>query len=374
LTVINWAGGRTGAAERPVLSRPSHSSPSAVTSRRSPWVYDGCTDLVIALGWIPLFLLAHQAVGGHGLLGDVDLARIVDLTLLVSFMHQPLTLGLVYGDSRQLSQRRRLFVAAPFIAVAVALVAVREHLWIVVPVAAVWNTVHTLQQRYGLCRIYSRKAGYGSARLDRAILYLTMGVALLLVGANPATTRLLERVQIGDNNASAVRALANVRPFALALFVPVAVAAVLVALALVRQEGRGRGPNLGKWIYQSSSVALILSIAVDPAAGFVAYVAAHAVEYVIVVYRNARSRTSGAEGERTILGRLATTRPGRLLYVGTIMGLAAVAHDHLTTDGYLVVLYTVGALHFTYDGVIWKLRKPAVADSFAIARAAPSAA
>ena len=35
-----------------------------------------------------------------------------------------------------------------------------------------------------------------------------------------------------------------------------------------------------------------------------------------------------------------------------------------------MVLYTVGVLHFLYDGFIWKLRKPAVAAGFAI-RPAP---
>jgi hypothetical protein len=31
-----------------------------------------------------------------------------------------------------------------------------------------------------------------------------------------------------------------------------------------------------------------------------------------------------------------------------------------------VVLYTVGVLHFIYDSVIWKIRKPVVAADFAI--------
>jgi hypothetical protein len=39
-----------------------------------------------------------------------------------------------------------------------------------------------------------------------------------------------------------------------------------------------------------------------------------------------------------------------------------------------VVLFTVGALHFLYDGFIWKLRKPAVAADFAIASAATASA
>src|SRR5689334_7168275 len=109
-------------------------------------------------------------------------------------MHQPLTLGFVYADGRHFAQRRWLFTVAPFVALVVALIAVHWNLWLAVPVAAVWNTVHTLQQRYGLSRIYSRKAGYGSALLDRAVFYTWMVAALLLVAANPSTTSLLSRV------------------------------------------------------------------------------------------------------------------------------------------------------------------------------------
>ena len=82
-------------------------------------------------------------------------------------MHQPLTLPFVYGDGRQFAQRRRLFTWAPVVILGAVIIGVTMNLWIVVPIAAVWNTIHTLQQRYGLSRIYSRKAGYGSALLDR---------------------------------------------------------------------------------------------------------------------------------------------------------------------------------------------------------------
>jgi hypothetical protein len=281
-------------------------------------------------------------------------------------MHQPLTLGFVYADGRQFAQRRSLFVLAPVVAVGVALAAVRWNLWIAVPVAAVWNTVHTLQQRYGLSRIYSRKAGYGSAFLDRALVYSWMVAALLLVAANTATTHLLDRVDLGANNDAAVRILADARPYALALFVPVAILTACVTIALVRQEARTAQPNPAKWLYQAGSLGLIASIAINPAAGFVAYVAAHAVEYTIVVYRNARTRTKGPDGERTPLGRLALTRAGRFAYVAAVMGGAYAVHALVVGPSYLVVLYVIGSLHFLYDGVIWKLRRPAVAATFAI--------
>src|SRR3954468_15927060 len=108
-----------------------------------PWIYDRATDVVIALIWIPVFFIARQAVAGDGLLGNISLTRLVELTLLVSFMHQPLPLPLVYADGRQFSQRRALFTWAPIVAVTAALVAVGFNLWIVVPIAAIWNTIHT---------------------------------------------------------------------------------------------------------------------------------------------------------------------------------------------------------------------------------------
>ena len=38
----------------------------------------------------------------------------------------------------------------------------------------------------------------------------------------------------------------------------------------------------------------------------------------------------------------------------------------LPPDVYLVVVYTIGLLHFLYDGFIWKTRRPAVAADFGV--------
>ncbi len=42
-------------------------------------------------------------------------------------------------------------------------------------------------------------------------------------------------------------------------------------------------------------------------------------------------------------------------------------HGVLGPDVYLVVVYTIGLLHFLYDGFIWKTRRPAVAADFGVA-------
>ena len=375
----------------PSADRQMPGPPVAAPATRTRWIFSGGPDLLIALCWVPLWLAGHRLVAGHGAHDDALLRSAVAGVFLLSFLHQPVTLALVYGDANQFRQRRRLFLWTPPLTVAVIIVAVALHLWIVIPIAAIWNTVHTLQQRYGLARIYSRKAGYGSARLDRWVLYAWMAAALLAVAANPGTLGLVQRVALDNVNGGGVHLLTDARPWAVVMLVPAAVTALWLTGALVRQEltqraragaaagdgvaggaAMGGGPggpanpaNPAKWLYQASSLLLIASIAVDPAAGFIAYVGAHAIEYFVVAYKTTQSRYEESAGS-SLLGRLAHRTPGRLAGFGAVVAVAVVAHARLEGSVFNVVLYTVGVLHFLYDGVIWKLRKPAVAADFAI--------
>jgi hypothetical protein len=339
------------------------------------WIYGRGTDLFIAWCWVPVWFVGHAISAGHD---DDLLRRALGAAFLLSFMHQPLTLGLVYGDARQFNQRRRLFLWAPVVTVAVVWVALTSHLWVVIPIAAVWNTVHTLQQRYGLSRIYARKSGYGSAFLDRAVLYAWMGCAVVVVAASARTTALVRRIGLDGVNAGGVRLLTDARPVALLLLVPLAVWAVAVTAALVRQEAGEVAPNRAKWGYQSSSLLLITALAVDPAAGFIAYVAAHAIEYFVVVYKTTASRYGMRAAAQPRPGGplpwVARSAAGRVAALVAVAGLAFAAHARLNGEVYDGVLYTVGILHFLYDGFIWKLRKPAVASDFAIPEATPGGA
>ena len=244
--------------------------------------------------------------------------------------------------------------------------AVAFNLWVVIPIAAIWNTVHTLQQRYGLSRIYGRKSGYGSARLDRWVLYAWMAAAVLAVAAQPGIPGLVRRVSLDGVNAGGVRLLTDARPWALALLVPAGLVAFGLAAALICQEaaqvaraargvgvggigrrrrrGRSRrragrrvpaaprpapGANPAKWLYQGSSLLLIASIAVDPAAGFIAYVGAHAIEYFVVVYKTTETRYGRERDGSTVLGRAAHRPAGRAACFAAVVGVALLAHARL---------------------------------------------
>ena len=333
---------------------------------RARWIYGPRADLLIALCWVPLWAVGHVLSAGRGPADDDLLRRALAATFVISFLHQPLTLGLVYGDPQQFNQRRRLFIWAPVVTVALVTVAVVAQLWVVIPIAALWNTVHTLQQRYGLSRIYARKSGYGSALLDRSVLYAWMVCVVLAVAADPGTTGLVRRVGLDQVNAGGIRLLTDVRPLALVLLAPAGLVALAATAALVRQEARAPAANPAKWGYQASSLVLIASIAVDPAAGFIAYVGAHAVEYFVVVYRTTASRYDGRSDTAGLLPWAARKAPGRITAIALVVALALAVHARLHGDAYDAALYTVGVLHFLYDGFIWKLRRPAVASDFAI--------
>jgi hypothetical protein len=277
--------------------------------------------------------------------------------------------------------RRRLFTWAPPIAVAVLALGVGLNLWLIVPIAAIWNAVHTLQQRYGLLRIHARKSGYGNARLDRAVVFVPFTAVVAVAAALPGTAHQIDRLaeQIGGGqNADAARELVAARPTLLVLSVPLVLAALAVLWAYVRQERYALlhgGADAGKWVYLAGTLTLIGSAAYNPAAGLVAYIAAHAIEYGIIVLRTMRSKydISRARPGRDAagigaLGVLAATRWRRAALVGAFLGLFCLldlwSRGVLSPGVYLTAIYSVGLLHFLFDAVIWKTRRPSVVASF----------
>ena len=148
-----------------------------------------------------------------------------------------------------------------------------------------------------------------------------------------------------------------------------------VFLALVRQERLHLAEaNRAKWVYQGASLLLIASIAWDPLAGFISYVAAHAIEYFIVVYKTMEHRYAAPRERWPLLGKVVHTATGRaaffLAFCVVFFAFDARAQRTIPGQAYDITVYSIGILHFWYDSFIWKLRKPAVAENFGI-RAAP---
>ena len=77
----------------------------AARPRRLPfggWVHGPALDLALMLAWVPFTAAALLAGSNRDALSTV-----VAVTLLISLAHQPLTLGLIYGDPAQFAVARR---------------------------------------------------------------------------------------------------------------------------------------------------------------------------------------------------------------------------------------------------------------------------
>jgi hypothetical protein len=291
---------------------------------------------------------------------------IMGIIFLISFAHQPLTLGLVYGDPAQRNAHRTLYRWAPWVAFALIVVGLNVSLSTVALMAGLWNAEHTLMQRYGVMRIYGRKAGddHGSLEKPMLIIWLVAGVAY--IGGYVDLQRMVHTLGFGGTNARSVGLLGNLTPVARVVFWVAALAGVAFVVRWVRAERRlGSAASRPKHWYALGTAGLIIAVMIDPVAGVAGYVAAHAIEYFAVVHSSLRKRRDGAPVAtitRTPLRRAAAYS----LYFVAIGAMVLLTRSHFDGRLYAFAVLFFGALHILYDGFVWKLRRPAVAASLGI--------
>jgi hypothetical protein len=324
------------------------------------WINGRSGDIVMALCWIPFSLLAI-AVDDN----TTHLQSLMFGVFLFSFFHQPLTMLLVYGDKERFNLRRTLFTWSPLFFVVAVVVSLNINPLILALVAGLWNAEHTLMQRYGITRIYGRMVGQRYGGVEIYMLFSWLIFVLIWVASDPATQDRVATLGLAGTNRRAFELLVDVGsvgghilPFALATV-------ILIAFKWLLEE-RSHSCNRAKYLYLASTAALFAAILVHPLAGYIGYVGSHALEYFILVNRSlengyCRSREGGGA-----LG-MAVRWCGRLGFFGIYLASIAVVVWLLETKAsvfaYSMVFFTVGALHFFYDGFIWKLRQPKVAKS-----------
>lgn len=332
---------------------------------RARWIHGPLPDAALAFCWVPFAVAAHRAVGDRQ-----AIATVLTATFALSFAHQPLTLPIVYGDPEERAARRRLYAWCPFVFLAAAV----GGLWLSVAavsiVAGLWNVEHTLMQRFGITRIYGRKVGEtdpAAARQEKVLLISWLALAATWAAAAEGTEASVRRLPLGEVNQEGLSILADLRTVAAWLLPAVALAAGVSTVRWAKAEaGRWRagGGNPAKLLYLGATAALIGVMLVDPVAGFVGYVGAHAVEYFVIVHTSLANRWT-AEGSGGSMGSLMRTPGGRWRFLAAyavvmlvvVVGLREIGNPRL----YLVTVLTLGGLHVLYDGFVWKLRRPQVA-------------
>ena len=344
----------------------STAAPVPALSTRARWVHGPVLDVAMALSWVPF------AVLGLVLQDDTEqLSWFVGATLLLSFSHQPLTLALVYGDATNFRLRRRVFTWSPLV-FAVAVFATRNiSLATLAIVGGLWNAEHTLMQRYGITRIYGRKSGQDTGRGEKWMLFSWLALAMVWAAADASTPGRVDRTGLGGNNRRGLDILTDLRPAARWLLPVVVVVVVVLTARWLRDEWRrGADGNPAKRFYVASTAMLFGVILVNPIAGFLGYVGAHAVEYFIIVHQSIGPRYASAEIDGGAPVGRAIRRLTRLgfiaVYLSIIVGLVTLLEKYGTVTWYALVVFTLGGMHVFYDGFIWKLRRPDVARSLGL--------
>jgi len=334
---------------------------SASLLRRARFIHGPWADLGVALLWVPFAVAAHLLEGSQS-----SLRTLMGATFVLSFAHQPLTTGLVYGDPAQRALHRRIYAWSPVVFAAAIVIGLNVSLALVALVAGLWNAEHTLMQRYGLTRIYGRKVGDDQGGIEKPMLVSWLVLTLVWAAAFVNIGSLADRIGLGATNRTALDQLERLQPVARVIIVPVVVGVAVLAWRWLQAErSLGSSANPAKHLYLASTAALFLVMMIDPLAGFVAYVGSHAVEYFVIVQRSLRVRSQGPNPDPSPVARLTRTRARRVLvgagYLAAIVWFALVSTSWFDGQLFRFTLLLLGGMHVFYDGFIWKLRRPAVA-------------
>lgn len=317
------------------------------------WIVSPAFDLLFLanLGWLLLLLPGFATPFDTA----IDFWQIYFLTL----PHRWITLVLVLTDpdSRDGRGYRLGFVAAAFaVLVAGAFLGTGAFLCLAM-IDYVWNSWHFASQHSGVLRIYSRNVGGGYDFLERWGLrgFITYGA---LRAAGWAT---------GWIEADGIYLVWLHTADLLLLLVP-------ISLLLTNLIGASRD-RIGKLAYLTSVCLLysgfILSLRFGWGQGIVVFAAAgsmfHAVEYLAIVTHYAtRRETVGSESPFRSLARSWLLFLGLYLLVLGSLG----AWMSLPENGFVVLWQGLNLwmafVHYAYDGMIWKLRRPATAAALGV--------
>lgn len=350
-----------------IITKTTGSTLSAADSNRTlqaRWITGQLPDLTMALSWIPFSLAALAVINNPNWL-----KLLMFSVFLFSFTHQPLSLLLVYGDRQRFELRRNLFIWSPIIFGLLIYFAIHFSPLLLAILAGAWNVEHTLMQRYGITRIYGRMAGQKEGGSELPMLLSWLALAVLWSAYDPNTLERVAALGIRGANLSAFEMLTGWRSTAGFLIIPALLTIVWLTGKWLKEEWH-RPLNPAKHYYLASTLGLFVVMLINPIVGFVGYVGAHAFEYFMIV--NQCMEKSYIEPKQTdsTLGWVANSPLGKygllLAYLGLIVLTVFALEKYASFIVYSMVFFILGALHFFYDGFIWKLRNPKVAQSVGV--------
>lgn len=325
---------------------------------------------LIAFGWLPFYVwVGIDSAGISNWFADDTrgFTAAVAVALALNFVHRQYVLILVYGDRGARAERPRAYVIAPLLAAFVigsvlgsANLVAKTGL---VVALGLWNAWHVIQQRYGLLRVYAGRARGGletprAARADRALVWSSAVLMTCLTA--------LWHVRALDGVPQAELLLTILSPLLIGPVIKGTLAAALVLWLGVAWHWwtieRNATPS-ARWprgLFLLSTLALLaIFVSNGPVVGYLVLGVAHSVEYLAFVHQFGERKYAGTKSNVAAV-LLGSVRRAPLVLAPLLIGYAFL-YEHRFALAYVAYYTTTSALHYLYDGWIWKLRRPSVA-------------
>jgi hypothetical protein len=347
-------------------------------NREQGWIKGPFVDLFFfSFGWV-LALAAFFIVDQTELKAQSRNIILISI-LLFSFLHRHLTFPLVYGDPEQFRLRKKAYIFFPVFFLALTLFAIfytpagagrgfyaaRPLLLFLVVVSVLWNIYHTIMQKVGILRIYSRKSACGKSWVDKALLFAWLIFVFLQLGNDAEVRRQAAGLShAGKMFGKFLELFLSALPFlsALALIV-----ALWITFLYLREEYRHREQfHWPKNLFVLSVLSLYAAFWYDLLAGYAVFGFSHAIEYLAFVYIYAGKKFMQRPVESSWMAR-AARRQGLAMGLYCLVFMTAFLLWRLNSV-LTLGLYILGSsfLHFLYDGWIWKVRDPKVGSPLGI--------
>jgi len=267
----------------------------------------------------------------------------------VTTPHRWITLPLVFLDRERFRERPAAFlgVAGAIMAVCLGVRLSTGALTCLLTIDYLWNGWHFAAQHHGIYRIYGRLADpdrVAGLRWEKLLMRLfLLYVVVRVAGTTWSHSRLEQALRSVD-------------------WVVAAIPLWLVAVDVAQyQTGRA-----GRVLYGASVCSLYLAMlwaAHTERPGLVLMLTTasalfHAIEYLALVGWAVERRHGNRTNEPTLLARVAPCWGLTLAMFLVILGLGGWLLDQHLLQFWLTVNVVVAFMHYAYDGMIWKYRRP----------------
>lgn len=321
-----------------------------MTSQSKLWIQSPISDLLFySFGWLVIFFLLLAFSNNYGV--------IILIVLLFSYVHRHYTFALVYGEKEEFNRHKFIYIGLPILClIATVAFVYLDSFKILLTISVLWTIYHTIAQKYGITRIYSRKSDYGEARTELWLIYSWV-IFLFFYMITTQHERLLDykaakflvSYLINYNNI-----LEIIATFAL-------VVSIYFTLRYIYIEYKNRDKiSLPKNLYVLSILLIYATFLHSVVVGYVVMGFSHAIEYIAFVNFFVDKKYKKKSDSKS---PLAKASKNLWLYSGVFaLAVVALALTGRHFDKQALNIYIVGTsfLHFTYDGLIWKVRRPEV--------------